>query len=109
MRYVKGKDGSFRAGVHATLIAYVPPHSLAAVLEAAAAVLGPERRCVVARELTKLHEELFRTSLGGASEHYALNAPRVRPCHLQGLGASSLQVPIAASSLLLNNDRLFKQ
>lgn len=64
------------------MIAYVPPHSLAAVLEAAAGVLGPERRCVVARELTKLHEELFRTSLGAAAEHYALNAPRVRPRHV---------------------------
>lgn len=65
--------------MQATLIAYVPPHSLAAVLEAAAAALGPERRCVVARELTKLHEELFRTSLNGAAEYYALNAPRVCP------------------------------
>ena len=59
------------------MIAYVPPHSLVAVLEAAAAELGPARRCVVARELTKLHEELFRTSLAGAAEHYVLNAPRV--------------------------------
>ena len=41
-------------------------------------MLGPERRCVVARELTKLHEDLFRTTLGGAAEHYSLNAPRVR-------------------------------
>ena len=63
--------------MRATLIAYVPPHSLAAVLVSAAAVLGPERRCVVARELTKLHEELFRTSLGDAAEHYSQNAPRV--------------------------------
>jgi 16S rRNA C1402 (ribose-2'-O) methylase RsmI len=38
----------------ATLIFYVPPHGLAAVLADAAEVLGSDRSCVVARELTKV-------------------------------------------------------
>ncbi len=73
------------AGTQATLIAFVPPHSLAAVLEAAAEVLGHKRRCVVARELTKLHEELYRSILGDAAERYAGTAVRVSckmPCTL---------------------------
>ena len=36
------------------MLLFVPPHALAAVLADAAAVLGAERRCVVARELTKV-------------------------------------------------------
>jgi hypothetical protein len=38
----------------ATLIFYVPPHALPAVLADAAEVLGADRSCVVARELTKV-------------------------------------------------------
>ncbi len=37
-----------------TLVFYVPPHDLLDVLQDAAQVLGAERRCVVARELTKV-------------------------------------------------------
>lgn len=44
----------------ATLVFYAPPHGLAAVLADAVAVLGGGRRCCVARELTKLHEEFAR-------------------------------------------------
>lgn len=42
------------AGIEATLLLFVPPHSLAAVLADAAQTLGGGRRCVVARELTKV-------------------------------------------------------
>jgi 16S rRNA (cytidine1402-2'-O)-methyltransferase len=48
------------SGQRATLVFYVPPHGLLAVLADAAAVLGGGRRCCVARELTKLHEEFSR-------------------------------------------------
>lgn len=42
------------AGEEATLVCYVPPHGLAAVLRDAADVLGGARLCCVARELTKV-------------------------------------------------------
>ena len=42
------------AGVGATLVFYAPPHALAAVLADMADALGSQRRCVVARELTKV-------------------------------------------------------
>ncbi len=37
-----------------TLVFYVPPHDLLDVLQDAEQLLGAERRCVVARELTKV-------------------------------------------------------
>jgi 16S rRNA (cytidine1402-2'-O)-methyltransferase len=43
-----------------TEVFYEAPHRIAATLEDALAVLGPERRIVVARELTKIHEEFLR-------------------------------------------------
>lgn len=42
--------------VEATLIFYVPPTDLLPVLRHCGEVLGPARKCCVARELTKVHE-----------------------------------------------------
>jgi 16S rRNA (cytidine1402-2'-O)-methyltransferase len=50
------------AGLAHTLVVYESPHRLAASLADAAAELG-ERPAVVARELTKLHEEVLRGTL----------------------------------------------
>jgi 16S rRNA (cytidine1402-2'-O)-methyltransferase len=46
-----------------TIVAYEAPHRLARTLADLAAALGAERRAVVARELTKLHEEVRRGTL----------------------------------------------
>lgn len=54
------------SGQRATLVFYAPPHGLMAVLGDSAEELGGGRRCCVARELTKLHEEFFRGSLSEA-------------------------------------------
>jgi 16S rRNA (cytidine1402-2'-O)-methyltransferase len=43
-----------------TEIFYEAPHRILPALEDVAAVLGPRRRIVVARELTKIHEEFLR-------------------------------------------------
>ena len=61
--------------VPATLIFYEAPHRLAPSLKDAYEVLG-EREAVVARELTKLHEEIRRGRLSELAEHYATNEPR---------------------------------
>ena len=53
-----------------TLIFYEAPHRLAASLRDAHEILG-EREAVVARELTKLHEEIRRGRLSELAEHYA--------------------------------------
>jgi 16S rRNA (cytidine1402-2'-O)-methyltransferase len=46
-----------------TLVFFEAPHRIAAALEDLAAQFGGERRAVVARELTKVHETLYRGSL----------------------------------------------
>jgi len=50
------------AGIKSTLVFYEAPHRIKAVIEDAREVLG-NRMCVVARELTKLHEEFIRGPL----------------------------------------------
>jgi 16S rRNA (cytidine1402-2'-O)-methyltransferase len=59
-----------------TLVFYETPHRLVSALGDLVEVLGVERELVVARELTKLHEEFFRGSVGAALEHFS--ADRVR-------------------------------
>ena len=58
------------SSIPGTLILYESPHRLAATLKDARAILG-ERQAVVARELTKLHEEIKRGRLTELAEHYA--------------------------------------
>ena len=58
------------AAVAATLLVYESPHRLTALLADAAAVLG-NRPVVVARELTKLFEELWRGDLLAAQAEFA--------------------------------------
>jgi 16S rRNA (cytidine1402-2'-O)-methyltransferase len=53
-----------------TLIFYEAPHRLASTLKDAHQILG-ERKAVVARELTKLHEELRRGRLSELAAHYS--------------------------------------
>lgn len=59
-----------------TMIFYEAPHKLTATLADLSAVFGAERRISLCRELTKLHEEVLRMTLGGAMDYYAENAPR---------------------------------
>src|SRR5688572_28459 len=53
----------------ATLVFYEAPHRLAASLRDASEILG-QRNAVVARELTKVHEEIARGSLGDLATRY---------------------------------------
>lgn len=64
------------AGERRTMIFYEAPHKLCATLDDLAAVFGPHRRIALCRELTKLHEEVRRTTLEEAVQWYADNPPR---------------------------------
>ena len=64
------------AGERRTMIFYEAPHKLRATLEDLTAAFGPERRIALCRELTKLHEEVRRTTLGQAAAWYGENPPR---------------------------------
>ena len=59
-----------------TMIFYEAPHKLNATLADLAEVFGPDRRISLCRELTKLHEEVRRTTLGEAMAWYEENPPR---------------------------------
>ena len=59
-----------------TMIFYEAPHKLLTTLQDMAAVFGEDRPISLCRELTKLHEEVVRTTLGGAVEKYTENAPK---------------------------------
>jgi 16S rRNA (cytidine1402-2'-O)-methyltransferase len=63
------------AGQAWPLVLLEAPHRLSATLADLHAVLG-DRRCVVARELTKLHEEVRREPLSAALAHFTATAPR---------------------------------
>lgn len=63
------------ASVPATLIFYESGPRLAASLADMAAVLGRDRPAAVARELTKLFEEVRRAPLGELAAHYAGAGP----------------------------------
>lgn len=58
------------APLRATLVLYEAPRRLPETLEDLAAALGADRRACVARELTKVHEELVRDTLGALAERY---------------------------------------
>lgn len=59
-----------------TMVFYEAPHKLLNTLRDMAAVFGPERRVSLCRELTKLHEEVVRTTLGDAVESYTQTPPK---------------------------------
>lgn len=63
-------------GEKRTMIFYEAPHKLMRTLEDMKAAFGSERRISLCRELTKLHEETVRTTLGGAIEHFAEKPPK---------------------------------
>ena len=58
------------------MVFYEAPHKLTATLQDLAEVLGPDRPVTLCRELTKLHEEIRRTTLGEAAAYYQANAPK---------------------------------
>ena len=66
----------FLQGETRTVIFYEAPHKLRGTLDDLCAAFGAERSITLCRELTKLHEEIFKTTIGGAMARYAEEAPR---------------------------------
>ena len=63
-------------GEQRTMVFYEAPHKLEDTLEDFVAVFGAERRIALCRELTKLHEEVVRTTVGQALADCATRPPR---------------------------------
>ncbi|SRR6266542_3197928 len=74
--FLPARSGARRArlselrSIPATLIFYEGPHRIAATLKDAREILG-EREAVVARELTKMHEEIVRGRLSELAERFS--------------------------------------
>ncbi len=58
------------------MVFYEAPHKLRATLDDLCAAFGADRRCALCRELTKLHEETLRLTLGEAVRYFAETEPR---------------------------------
>jgi 16S rRNA (cytidine1402-2'-O)-methyltransferase len=63
-------------GESRTIIFYESPHRLRQTLGDLAATFGGERQIVLARELTKLHEEFWRGTVDAAIAHYTHTEPQ---------------------------------
>ena len=83
---------------HPSVLYEAPSRALASLRELAAAC-GPERAGAVARELSKLHEEVVRGSLATLVERFEARAPRgeivitVGPAEPAGRGPSAALLP----------------
>ncbi|TMM18993.1 MAG: 16S rRNA (cytidine(1402)-2'-O)-methyltransferase [Actinobacteria bacterium] len=91
----KGGDRSERlaalAGEHRTMVLYEAPHRLAATLSDLVERCGPLRQVAVIRELTKLHEEVWRGTLAGALERARGGPPRGE--HVLVVAGAPVSVP----------------
>jgi len=59
-----------------TIVLYEAPHRLVQTLENLQEKLGSDRAIVIARELTKLHEQFWRGTIASAREYYKGETPR---------------------------------
>jgi len=77
---VMGKERRDRLAVVAAMpvstIVYEAPHRLRKTLSDLCEALGGDRKISLCRELTKLNEEVYRTTLAGACDKYADTEPR---------------------------------
>jgi len=63
-----------------TIIMYESPHRLMAALDDISKVMGEQRKIAVARELTKLHEEVVRGKVSLVKEKFTNHPPRGELC-----------------------------
>ncbi|MBE7063117.1 MAG: 16S rRNA (cytidine(1402)-2'-O)-methyltransferase [Ruminococcaceae bacterium] len=59
-----------------TIIFYEAPHKLVRTLEDFAVAFGPARKITLCREMTKIFEEIIRTTVGEALERFTAQPPK---------------------------------
>lgn len=90
-----------------TMIFYEAPHKLTTTLADLCELFGPDRPIALCRELTKLHEEVVRTTLGQAVERYQAQPPRGEFV-LVVAGATPQEAPSASSGDALERVALLR-
>jgi 16S rRNA (cytidine1402-2'-O)-methyltransferase len=82
-----------------TLVLFEAPHRIAQTLDQLAAAFGPERAAVVARELSKLHETIYRGSLAELAQR-AMHDPDLARGEITLVVAGAAAVPEGDPQLL---------
>ena len=59
-----------------TMVFYEAPHKLKATLNDFAATFGEDREIALVKEITKVHETVFKTTVGEAVKYYEENSPK---------------------------------
>ncbi len=81
------------------LVLYESPHRIVACLADMATVLGAEREVLIARELTKLHEQSVRLPLGEVATWLAADANRQRGEFVLVVAAAPAPTGLSAEAL----------
>ncbi len=76
----KGRQTLFKeiAAETRTVVFYESPHRIEKALASLAEVLAPSRRIAIARELTKVHEELVRGTVAEVQAHFIAHPDAIR-------------------------------
>ncbi|EKQ68981.1 putative S-adenosylmethionine-dependent methyltransferase, YraL family [Leptolyngbyaceae cyanobacterium JSC-12] len=82
-----------------TLVFYEAPHRLRQTLDDIASVFGGDRPVVLAREITKLHEEMWRGTLAEAIAHYNQREPAGE--YTLVVAGAELSQPILSQAVLI--------
>jgi 16S rRNA (cytidine1402-2'-O)-methyltransferase len=91
-----------------TLVFYEAPHRLLQTLQDLAEIMGTNRSIVLARELTKLHEQFWRGTLAEAVTYYQIHSPQGE-FTLVLSGHDAVAPPLSESALLAELHQLIKQ
>ena len=92
---------------HRTMIFYEAPHKLRQTLADLEGAFGPDRAVSLCRELTKLHEEVVRTTLCGARALYDAQEPRGEfVLIVAGAAEQAAQAPSQAQLLALVQEQI---
>lgn len=59
-----------------TVVMYEAPHRIKQMLTELSEIFGKDQRVVIARELTKIHEEVLRDSVSNLEKHFAMHEPK---------------------------------
>jgi 16S rRNA (cytidine1402-2'-O)-methyltransferase len=91
-----------------TLVFYEAPHRVRQTLSDMVVVLGGDRSVVLARELTKLHEQFWRGTLAEAEAYYRLHEPQGE-FTLMVSGYAAIEPVLSESALKAELQQLLQQ
>jgi 16S rRNA (cytidine1402-2'-O)-methyltransferase len=92
-----------------SLIFYEAPHRVQQTLADFAAIFGEDRKVVLARELTKLHEEFWRGTIGNAIVYYQENPPKGEFTLVVAGGDPEVQLALTDEQLKLELEKLIAE